>query len=63
MDNITVGSGVPLTIPIRAINRSEAVWGPDAKKFEPERWLDNRRTPDAQDAVHKIPVSSENLSI
>ena len=41
MDRITVGSDVPLTIPIRAINRSEAIWGPGAKKFEPERWLNN----------------------
>ena len=41
VDGITVGTGVPLTIPTRAINRSEAVWGPDAKKFRPERWLDN----------------------
>ena len=28
-------------IPIRAVHRSEALWGPDAKEFKPERWLDS----------------------
>lgn len=41
VDHITVGAGAALVIPIRAINRSEALWGPDAKEFKPERWLDN----------------------
>ena len=26
-------------IPIRAINRSTELWGPDAQQFRPERWL------------------------
>ena len=28
-------------VPIRALNRSEAIWGPNAKDFKPERWLDD----------------------
>ncbi|KAH7910386.1 cytochrome P450 [Hygrophoropsis aurantiaca] len=30
--------GDPILIPILAINRSEALWGPGAKEFKPERW-------------------------
>ena len=41
VDQITVGAGMSLIIPIRAINRSDAFWGPDAKEFKPERWLEN----------------------
>lgn len=50
VDRITVGADVPLTIPIRAINRSEEIWGPDAKEFKPERWFDNEAglTPQAK---------------
>lgn len=39
VDRITIGADAPLMIPIRAINRSEAIWGSDAKEFKPERWL------------------------
>ncbi|KAH7910533.1 cytochrome P450 [Hygrophoropsis aurantiaca] len=35
---IKVSKGDPIFIPILAINRSEAIWGPDAKEFKPERW-------------------------
>ncbi|KAH7882877.1 cytochrome P450 [Phlebopus sp. FC_14] len=39
MDNdIRVRKGDPIFIPILAINRSEALWGPDAHEFKPERW-------------------------
>jgi len=41
VNHITVGAGAPLIVPIRAVNRSEALWGPDAKEFKPERWLDS----------------------
>ncbi|KAH9937781.1 cytochrome P450 [Epithele typhae] len=43
---ITEGDGV--IIPILAINRSEALWGPDAKQFKPERW---EKVPEAVAAV------------
>nr|QEP49721.1 11-oxo-beta-amyrin 30-oxidase [Inonotus obliquus] len=41
VDHITVAQGSAVMVPIRAINRSEEIWGPDAKEFKPERWLDN----------------------
>lgn len=47
VDSIKIGAGVPITVPTRAINRSEAVWGSDAKEFKPERWLDEAQLPSA----------------
>ncbi|KAG2125473.1 cytochrome P450 [Suillus clintonianus] len=38
-DNISVAKGTLITISAAAINRSLAIWGPDAKEFKPERWL------------------------
>lgn len=35
---IRVSKGDPIFIPILAINRSEAIWGTDAKEFNPDRW-------------------------
>ncbi|KAG6815527.1 hypothetical protein H0H87_000954 [Tephrocybe sp. NHM501043] len=40
VSNIIIKKGTLVSAPIRAINRSEAFWGPNAKEFEPERWLD-----------------------
>ncbi|KAG0696180.1 cytochrome P450 [Suillus ampliporus] len=36
--SIKVSKGDPIFIPILAINRSEAIWGTDAKEFNPDRW-------------------------
>jgi cytochrome P450 len=30
-------------MPIAALNRSEALWGPDATTFDPTRWLEKNR--------------------
>ncbi|KAG2151477.1 cytochrome P450 [Suillus clintonianus] len=38
-DSISVAKGTFINISATAINRSVAVWGPDAKEFKPERWL------------------------
>ncbi|KAH7910527.1 cytochrome P450, partial [Hygrophoropsis aurantiaca] len=38
LTEIKVSKGDYIGIPILAINRSEALWGPDAKEFKPERW-------------------------
>ena len=38
--NIFVTRGTFITIPTTFINYSEALWGPDAKIFRPERWLE-----------------------
>lgn len=40
---IHVKKGTPVVIPIQAINCSEEIWGPDAKEFKPERWINNRQ--------------------
>ncbi|KAJ7243084.1 cytochrome P450 [Mycena rebaudengoi] len=37
--SIFVAKGSSVVAPIRCINRSEALWGPDSKEFKPERWL------------------------
>jgi len=37
--SITVKKGTIVSVPIRTINRSEDFWGPNAKDFDPERWL------------------------
>ncbi|KAH7907833.1 cytochrome P450 [Hygrophoropsis aurantiaca] len=38
LTEIKVRKGDYIAVPILAINRSEAIWGPDAKEFKPERW-------------------------
>ncbi|KAG1818504.1 cytochrome P450 [Suillus subaureus] len=38
-DSISIAKGSLMVISIRAINRSLAIWGPDAKEFKPDRWL------------------------
>ena len=39
ISSIVITKGTAVLVPIRCINRSEAMWGPDAKEFKPERWL------------------------
>jgi cytochrome P450 len=34
-----VAKGTIATVSIRCMNQSEVFWGPNAKEFEPERWL------------------------
>ncbi|KAI6169881.1 cytochrome P450 [Pisolithus thermaeus] len=40
VDSIVVERGTIFSIPVSCINRSQAIWGPDAKAFRPERWLE-----------------------
>ncbi|KAJ7489394.1 cytochrome P450 [Mycena latifolia] len=40
VDTIFVSKGTAVTMPIQCMNRSVAFWGPDAKVFNPARWLD-----------------------
>ncbi|KAG5634681.1 hypothetical protein H0H81_001121 [Sphagnurus paluster] len=40
MDSVFVARGTTVRVPISCINRAEVFWGPDAKAFRPERWLD-----------------------
>ncbi|KAK7053758.1 cytochrome P450 [Favolaschia claudopus] len=44
ISSIVVAKGTVIVEPIRAINRSEAMWGPDAKEFKPERWFSDITT-------------------
>lgn len=37
---ITVAKGTVVNCPVAYLNQAEEVWGPDAKEFKPERWLD-----------------------
>ncbi|KAH8115577.1 cytochrome P450 [Phellopilus nigrolimitatus] len=40
IDRISISRGAGVLVPIRGVNCSKAIWGPDAKDFKPERWLD-----------------------
>ena len=39
IDHVTIAKGSYVTVPIRCVNCSETIWGPDAKIFNPQRWL------------------------
>jgi len=39
-DRILVAKGTTVVVPIHAVNRSAELWGEDAERFVPERWLD-----------------------
>ncbi|EJD45579.1 cytochrome P450 [Auricularia subglabra TFB-10046 SS5] len=38
ISQLKVQKGDGVLIPVRVINRSKAIWGPDAEEFRPERW-------------------------
>ncbi|KAI6037481.1 cytochrome P450 [Pisolithus marmoratus] len=40
VDSIAIERGTVIGISISCVNCSEAIWGPDAKIFRPERWLE-----------------------
>lgn len=45
---VRVKAGQLIQIPIRdGVNVDEAIWGPDAAEFRPERWLEEDRLPEA----------------
>ena len=39
--SVSVPKGTSLFVSIAGANRHEAVWGPDAKEWKPERWLES----------------------
>ncbi|KAH7923529.1 cytochrome P450 [Leucogyrophana mollusca] len=39
VDRISMTKGTLISIPMRSVNRSVALWGSDAKDFKPERWI------------------------
>jgi len=55
-----IAAGQPVSIPIRTINRSTNIWGPDAKEFKPQRWLEEG---DIQGKCELDPGSSSSAVI
>ncbi|KAF7299325.1 Cytochrome P450 [Mycena indigotica] len=47
---IRVRRGDIITVPIQAVNKSRAIWGPDAGEFDPERWADGPGTAGGKEA-------------
>ncbi|KIL67272.1 hypothetical protein M378DRAFT_73991 [Amanita muscaria Koide BX008] len=45
VDSVFVPKGTMVTTPFVHMNRSEAFWGPNAKQFVPERWLEENPYP------------------
>ncbi|PFH47813.1 hypothetical protein AMATHDRAFT_50010 [Amanita thiersii Skay4041] len=45
VDTIMIPKGTMVTSPLMYINRSDQFWGPDAKRFIPERWLEEHKGP------------------
>ncbi|KAJ7731150.1 cytochrome P450 [Mycena maculata] len=43
VSSIAIAKGSVILAPTRCINRSEALWGPDAKEFKPERWFEVKK--------------------
>ncbi len=43
IQSISVAKGQSVIVPIRALNCSKTLWGPDALEFLPERWMDNEK--------------------
>ena len=51
VDSIAVARGTQIEISLSCINRSAALWGPNAKMFWPERWLEEDGIPEAAQNV------------
>ncbi|KAJ7729671.1 cytochrome P450 [Mycena maculata] len=43
ISSIAIAQGSIVSSPIRCVNRSEALWGPDAKEFKPGRWFEVKK--------------------
>lgn len=41
ISHLRVTKGQDLFIPIRAVNASKRIFGPDAEEFRPERWIES----------------------
>jgi len=52
VDYVPVKKGQVIVLPLLEINRSKAIWGPTAREFDPERWLDT--LPPAAEAIHSF---------
>jgi cytochrome P450 len=50
LDSLFIAKGTVLHSPIIFTNRNEKLWGPDARSFVPERWLEEN--PHAPKDIH-----------
>ncbi|KIL67269.1 hypothetical protein M378DRAFT_159670 [Amanita muscaria Koide BX008] len=53
VDSIFVPKGTTVITPFVYINRSEAFWGPNAKQWVPERWLEENPYPSKDFSGHR----------
>ena len=53
VDSIVISKGTMVTIPFELFNRSEELWGPDAKQFVPDRWLQEFNYPAKEVRGHR----------
>ena len=57
VDSIFVARGTVVRIPVAGVNRSEALWGEDANKFDTTRWLSSSSGDvTVEDGVLKDPI-------
>jgi cytochrome P450 len=62
-ESIAISEGDSLWIPLMVVNRSVELWGPDAKEWKPERWIDGSGHDGVPEAVKIIPgVYSNTMS-
>ena len=45
VDSITIAKGTRIGISVACMNRSTAIWGPDARELRPQRWLEQDGLP------------------
>ncbi|EMD31785.1 hypothetical protein CERSUDRAFT_100013 [Gelatoporia subvermispora B] len=45
VDRLHIAQGEIVSVPVSLMNCSEALWGPDAKEFKPERWINENGVP------------------
>jgi len=62
IDALPVSKGIYIRIPIVGVNRSEALWGPDASTFDPSRWLEPESTePTDSNRTSTTPTRKEEI--
>jgi cytochrome P450 len=60
-ESITINKGDFLWVPILTVNRSAELWGPDAKEWKPERWINGSDHDGVPEAVKSIPGVYSNM--
>jgi cytochrome P450 len=60
-ESIAISEGDLLWVPILVVNRSVELWGPDAKEWKPERWINGSAHDGVPEAVKGIPGVYGNM--